>query len=210
MLGVSIDYLNYGDFVKTDLSGNNLGSFGGGDLMLSGSLAAKHGEYIAYGGSLKFIYEKLDRFSATGVAVDLSAKYQSDRARYSAGIMVQNLGFQLSALGTEKDKLPLTVRVGGAIKPRGLPMKLAGDIIVPVDNSADFAIGAEYLALKPLYLRLGWNSYGSNYRIENSDDKWAGLGVGVGFDYRRIQISYSYTPAADLGESHRITVSGGF
>jgi hypothetical protein len=124
--------------------------------------------------------------------------------------MIQNLGFQLSALGTEKDKLPLTVRVGGAIKPRGLPMKLAGDIIVPVDNSADFAIGAEYLALKPLYLRLGWNSYGSNYRIENSDDKWAGLGVGVGFDYRRIQISYSYTPAADLGESHRITVSGGF
>ena len=210
MLGVAIDYLNYGEFIKTDLSGNNLGTFGGSDFMLSASLAAKHGEYIAYGGSLKFIYEKLDRFSATGVAVDLSAKYQSDRARYTAGIIVQNLGFQLSALGTEKDKLPLTVRIGGAVKPRGLPMRLAADVIVPVDNSVDFAVGTEYVALRPLYLRLGWNSYGANYRIEGSDDKWAGLGVGFGFDYRRIQISYSYTPAADLGESHRITVSGGF
>jgi hypothetical protein len=210
MLGISIDYLNYGEFIKTDLSGNNLGTFGGSDVMLSTSLAMMHGNYIAYGGSLKFIYEKLDRFSATGVAVDLSAKYQSDRARYSAGIMIQNIGFQLSALGTEKDKLPLTVRVGGAVKPRGLPLRVAADVIVPVDNGIDFAIGTEYFALKPLYVRIGWNSYGSNYRIEGSDDKWAGLGVGFGFDYRRMQISYAYTPAADLGESHRITVSGGF
>ncbi len=210
MLGISIDYLNYGDFVKTDLSGNNLGTFGGSDVMLSTSLAVRQSNYIAYGGSLKFIYEKLDRFSATGLAVDLSAKYQSDRSRYSAGIMVQNLGFQLSALGSEKSKLPLTVRVGGAVKPRGLPMRLAGDVIVPVDNGIDFAIGPEYFALKPLYIRIGWNTYGSNYRIEGSTDKWAGLGVGVGFEFRRMQISYAYTPAADLGESHRITVSGGF
>jgi len=210
MLGVAIDYLNYGEFIKTDLSGNNLGTFGGSDVMLSTSLAMKHGDYFAYGGSLKFIYEKLERFSATGVAMDVSAKYQSDRARYSAGIMIQNIGFQLSALGTKRDKLPLTLRIGGAAKPRGLPMRVVADVIVPVDNGIDFAVGTEYFALKPLYVRLGWNSYGSNYRIEGSDDKWAGLGVGVGFDYRRMQISYSYSPAADLGESHRITVSGGF
>jgi len=210
MLGVSIDYLNYGEFIKTDLEGNNLGTFGGSDVMISTSLAMKQGDYFAYGGSLKLIYEKLERFSATGVAMDLSAKYQSNRAHYSAGIMIQNIGFQLSALGTKKDKLPLTLRVGGAAKPRGLPMRVAADVIVPVDNGIDFAVGTEYFALKPLYVRIGWNSYGSNYRIEGSDDKWAGLGVGFGFDYRRIQISYSYTPAADLGDSHRITVSGGF
>ncbi|PWB68409.1 hypothetical protein C3F09_11690 [candidate division GN15 bacterium] len=210
MLGISIDYLNYGDFIKTDLTGNNLGTFGGSDVMLSTSLAVKQSDYIAYGGSLKFIYEKLDRFSATGVAVDLSAKYLGDRSRYSAGIMVQNIGFQLSALGTEKDKLPLTVRAGGAIKPRGLPLRVAADVIVPIDNGIDFAIGTEYFALKPFYIRIGWNTFGTNYRIEGSTDKWAGLGVGVGFDYRKMQISYAYTPAADLGESHRITVSGGF
>ena len=209
-IGFSLDYLNYGDFVNTDINGNNLGTFGGSDLMFAGTFAMKLNDQFSAGGSAKLIYEKLEKYSATGLAMDLSARYASDRNRYMAGILVQNLGFQMSGLGSEKDPLPLTLRIGGAVKPRGLPLKVAADLIIPVDNRIDIAVGAELLSLKPLFIRAGWNSFGSNYRSSNSTDKLAGFALGVGFEYRNMQLSYSYSPAADLGNSHRITLSGGF
>jgi len=57
MLGWQSTISNYGEFIKTDLSANNLGTFGGSDVMISTSLAMKHGDYIAYGGSVEVHYE---------------------------------------------------------------------------------------------------------------------------------------------------------
>jgi len=210
-LGLHISYLNYGKFIETDNTGNELGDFSGSDLVLAGSIAFKHGYAWKFGATSKLIYEKIHDFSATGVAFDVGAKYSSNREYYSAGIMVQNLGFQFSGLGDEKDKLPLTVRGGGSAKLKGLPLTLSSDIIMPIDNDIAFAIGGECSALKPLYIRAGWNTFGSNYQAANSSDKWAGLGIGVGFDFKeKMHLAYAFTPGAELGDSHRITLSGGF
>ena len=123
--------------------------------------------------------------------------------------MIQNLGKQLSALGSEKYSLPLTVRTGISYRPRGLPLVLVSDVIVPVDNDPVIAIGGEYDEFKPFYMRLGWNSFGANYRSVNSDDSWAGATIGVGFDIRLLHIAYAFSPSAELGDTHRITLTGG-
>lgn len=204
-----VSYLNYGDFVETDLSGNELGTFGGGDLLIGFSYAMRRSDQLSVGGSVKFIYEKVQDYSATGAAVDLGIKYVGNRERWGAGAMIQNLGAQLSALGTEKDRLPISIRVGGFARPRDLRLLLTSDVILPIDNSPVVAIGAEYVELRPLRLRMGWNSFGSNYRASDSNDKTAGLAFGVGLDYQRWQISYAFAPAADLGDSHRLTLSTG-
>ncbi len=209
-IGGSISYLNYGDFTETDKFGATIGTFSGGSLVASLTFAIKQGYYRSFGGTGKFIYEKIQDYSATGAAVDLGAKYTGDRNRFSVGLMIQNLGAQLSSLGEDKDKLPLTFRTGLAYNPRGLPLTLTSDLIVPVDNDPIIALGGEYFELKPFYIRMGWNSFGSNFRTTDSDDSWAGLSVGVGFDFRKKQISYSFSPGADLGDSHRITLTGGF
>ena len=92
----------------------------------------------------KLIYEKIQEFSATGVALDLGLRYVSDRGRLSAGAMVQNIGFQLSNFTeAEKDGLPTTFRLGVAGKPRGLPILFAADIVVPSDNDIYVAVGGE-------------------------------------------------------------------
>lgn len=209
VLGLQLSYLNYGDFTETNHLGETIGEFSGGDLMFAATIGYKYNPNYSFGITAKFIYEKLQDFSATGIATDLGFKYTADRDRYSAGIMIQNLGSQLSALGDEKDDLPLTLRAGGGITPRGLPMTFSADVILPRDNNIDVAAGVEYFKFQPLYVRLGWNSFGSNYRASDSDDKWAGLSFGAGFDFRsRWQLSYSFSPAAELGESHRVTLTG--
>jgi hypothetical protein len=207
---IHVNYLNYGNFIETDEAGNVIGEFNGSDMTFGVSYSMRVKPTILIGATGKFIYENLQNYSATGGAIDLGAKYISDRGRYHAGIAVQNLGAQFSSLGEEKENLPLTFRAGGAIRPRGLDLTASADVALPVDNDPIIALGVEYIKLEPVYLRAGWNTFGSNYRTASSDDNWAGLSVGFGFDLWATQLSYSFSPAADLGEMHRITWQGRF
>ena len=216
--GAFVSYLNYGNFTETDQVGNVLGEFSGGDLLFGLSFGRQYNEQFSFGATAKVIYEKLQDYSASGFALDLGARYSTRTVdvrdykfenSFTGGIAIQNLGTELSSLGNESFSLPLLIRAGGSARLKGLPMIFVGDIILPQDNDIDFAFGAEYFELKPLYLRLGWNSFGSNYKAADSNDKWAGFSMGAGFDYRNYHIAYAVTLAADLGESHRITLTGG-
>ena len=209
-------YLNYGDMKETDNTGTVLGEFSGSDLTFGLAFAYKYNHAFRFGATGKFIYEKIHEYSATGLAVDLGVKYLSNRERYSGGIMLQNLGTQLSTLGEgDKESLPTTLRVGGSARPKNLGVLFSADMIMPFDNDIEFAFGGEYYDLKPLYLRMGWNTFGTNYRTSDSEDNWAGLSVGFGFEIKDLgflqntHLSYSFSPGAELGESHRITLTGG-
>ncbi|MEA2030996.1 MAG: PorV/PorQ family protein [candidate division Zixibacteria bacterium] len=208
-IGWWASYLNYGDFIRTDQTGTVLGDFSGGDLLLAVSAASRRGYNFSYGGTVKFIFESVEEYTATGLAIDAGIHYSRLRNRLRFGLTVKNLGLQLSSLGDEKDPLPLTLRTGIALRPRGLPFTLSGDIIFPADNDIVFAFGGEYWEFQPFFFRMGWNSFGSNYRTSDSEDSWAGLGIGIGFDIKQMQISYAFTPGAELGNSHRITITGG-
>lgn len=211
VLGFHINYLSYGTFTQTDLAGNITGDFGGSDMLFAGTGAFNINDEFSLGGTAKLIYEKISSYSASGVAFDLGAKYHSARDRYNAGIMLQNIGVQLSSLGSgDKAKLPLSLRLGGSVRPYEIPAILSADVIVPIDNKPVIALGTDVYQFKPLYIRMGWNSFGSNYRAQGSNDNWAGFSIGAGFEYHKYEISYAFSPAADLGESHRITLTGGF
>lgn len=209
-IGAYINYLNYGTFVQTDNLGNIEGEFGGGDLLFGLTYARRYNDYLFFGMTGKIIYEKIQDYSATGLAIDLGVKYRGDRDRWSAGIMLQNLGVQLSNFtSADKESLPTTLRVGGGIRPRGLPMQFASDIVIPADNKPYLTLGAEYYELDPLFIRAGYNRSGLNYRASDSDDRLAGINLGLGFKWKDKQISYAFSPGADLGDSHRITLTGG-
>lgn len=211
-LAVYLDYLNYGDFIRTDNLGNEEGTFSGSDILFAAGYAMKLNEFLQLGGMVKIIYEKIDVYSSHGFAVDLGARYTLYDERTTFGLMVQNLGAQLSGFTdeAEKDPLPLRLRAGVSHLPRGLPARLAVDAIVPTDNDIYVAIGAEIVELKPLFLRVGWTSFGSNFKTGASSDDIGGFSAGFGVEYNRFQISYAISPQADLGTSHRVTLSGGF
>jgi hypothetical protein len=208
-LGAYASYLNYGEFDATDVQGNETGeTFGGGDLLLGAAYARNLSYNWKVGATVKFIYEKLEDYSATGGAVDLGIKYTGNRERLGLGLAVLNLGSQFSALGDVKYDLPLSIRAGVSYRPIGLPLVLASDVVFPQDNDLDVAIGVEYVELKPVYFRMGWSSFGSNYKIQGSESSWAGFAVGAGFDVNNLHIGYALQGAADLGETHRITFTG--
>ncbi len=210
-LSISVNYLNYGDFIRTDAQGVENGTFTGGDFLLGVGYSQKLKNGFMLGGTAKFIYEKVESFTATGIAADLGAKYTFPNGRTRLGLMVQNLGAQISKYTStsSKESLPMTLRGGFSSHLKGLPLLFAADVVVPTDNNVYFCLGGEYLNLKPLFIRAGWNSFGSNYKTNSSKDDLAGFSAGFGIDYKKFQISYSISPQAELGTTHRITLSGG-
>lgn len=209
-IALYVSYLNLGNLVQTDQMGNITGDFGASDIVIGATYALVHKETIAFGVSGKIIYESVQNFSSTGLALDLGAHYHKFRSRFQAGFMVQNLGLQLSSLGDDKSSLPVTFRLGSAYQLKRIPIQFTADIILPTDNDLDFAFGAEYFESKPVYLRLGWNTFGSNFQTAGSSRAAGGLSAGFGIDVKEhLNFAYSITAGSDLGDSHRITLTGG-
>jgi hypothetical protein len=216
VLGMYVSYLNYGDLIEADEQGNELGTFGGGDMLFGLTFARNINQRVQIGATAKFAYEKIDQYSASALAFDLGLRMTSDRGRMTGGLMIQNLGTTLSSLGEDDSfDLPLTFRLGGSAKPRGMDLIIAADLVKPRDNDILLAVGGESFHFDPLLIRLGYNTVGSEYETSSSDASWTGISLGFGLNLKKLgplakaQISYSYTPAADLGTSHRITLTGG-
>lgn len=207
----ALQYYSYGTFVQTNMLGEVTGEFSGGDLVAIGSYSRAFGPRFSAGGSVKFVKESIQDFSASGLAVDLGLRYQTDRGREAFALVVQNLGTQLDALGSEKGDMPMQLRLGAMINPRKIDVRLSGDLVMPSDNSLWGAIGLEYVALSPLSLRLGWSSFGSNAKVEGASADLAGFAFGIGVEVnKQMSFGYSLGTHGDLGENHRITISGGF
>jgi hypothetical protein len=209
-LGASICYFNFGSFEKTDALGTNLGTFGASDFAFSLSLAKQVNQRLSLGASGKFIYEKIDTYSSDALALDLGLLYTAGDGRTQIGAVGQNLGVALSGhTKSHKDPLPASVKAGISHQMRELPLTIAADVAKPFDNDIFFNVGGELTGLKPLYLRLGWSSFGENYKTDSDKDSQAGFAAGFGVTWKVYRFDYAYSSYADLGGVHKISVSGG-
>jgi hypothetical protein len=199
-LGASICYFNYGSFTQTDKQGNSLGTFGATDFALALSFVRSINSQISIGATGKFIYEKIESYSSDALALDMGIIH----------ISKENLGVQLKSFTkSHKDDLPTAVKVGMSHQMRELPLTVALDAAKPFDNDIFFNLGGEFTALDPLYLRVGWSSFGKNFKTDSDKDNWAGFAGGFGVTWKAYRFDYAYSSYADLGGVHKISISGG-
>ncbi len=207
--GAYINYFNYGSFTETDIEGKTLGTFGAGDLSLGLAYAQRFGEVFNLGACFKVIYGTIKGYSSDALAIDLGGliKFRDNRTRF--GFSLRNLGVQLKGYTeSHKDPLPTIFELGFSHNLRGLPLLFTIDSAKPFDNDIFFDLGGELYALKPLILRLGWTSFGKNFKTESDEDSWAGLNLGFGVLWKIYRFDYAYSSYAELGGIHRISVSG--
>src|SRR5437867_3069862 len=65
-VGGGVEYINYGEFKRTGLEGQDLGTFGAGELALIAAYAGELRPDVHYGASMKFIYSSIAEVSSTG------------------------------------------------------------------------------------------------------------------------------------------------
>ncbi|MDT8285963.1 MAG: PorV/PorQ family protein [Elusimicrobiales bacterium] len=180
------------------------GHFGAYDLALAASYARRTAAGTALGASLKVIRQSIDEEAGMTAALDLGAvkKVRLGGEEYTAGLSLRNLGPGLK-LVSRSYALPLSLRAGLSRRLPGSGALAALDLELPVDNYPSVMLGAEYPVAGGLTLRSGYR-----YRLHGNElGAWSGFSAGAGFRLEKVSFDYAYSPAGELGDSHRFSVN---
>ena len=122
-----IQFVDYGELQEADALGNKLGTFSAGELAWALGYSRAVGRF-RYGVQTKLIYSKLaPDFQSFGLAADLGAAFQGKERLFSAGLVVRNVGAQLTTYSGEgiRENLPFQVILGISNRLRYVPFRLS-------------------------------------------------------------------------------------
>lgn len=187
-------------------------------LTLNGAKALDLYDNVFIGGNIKYSEENLvdNKYSSILLDVGVLHKYNKE---VNFGFVIRNIG-----LDSEGDKMPLEVRLGGAMQKNNLGLSL--DLYKFYDTDVSFALGGEYFIKDILVLRAGYNySVSDNGKLsdyeswsEVSDYMASGLSIGFGFLTKPIdffkgyefKLDYAMVDYGRLGFTHIFTLSTEF
>ena len=208
-VGASIQYFNAGRLTEVDNTGADTGgSFTPQDLAATVGWGAELARGFDAGVAVKYVSSKIEGSAATGAA-DLGARWRTQipgtEFAYALSAGVRNLGGQLK-FAYASDPLPMSVVVGQSLRPtRSLTLDL--DLTAPRDGPVYPSLGVEWRAPMTEGLTAALRA-GYDGRLKSADvGGAAGLTLGGGLGFRRLSFDYAWTPAGDLGDSQRLSLS---
>jgi hypothetical protein len=209
-IGASILYRDYGSFARTDVTGQEQGSFSSNYFSLMGSYGLTVVENLTAGGSIKYAQGMIDNYSSNAIAVDAGAMYSIPQQQLTLALGFYNVGTTLGSFVEQKDPLPMQVRFGLGKRLAHLPLLIGLNVYKYNDEPWYFALGGEFTITANLFLRLGYDSFGRDLDVDSSKDTLAGAAIGFGFLWKNISFDYSYSSLGALGALNRFTLSGQF
>jgi len=212
-LGISIAYIHYGEFKRTDIVGTDLGSFTSYDYTFSLAYADSFSYGFRFGAAVKIIQSKIDQYTANGIAADFGIIYRIRRENMNIGLSVLNLGRATKTYVDIYEKLPVSYRVGFSKVLAHLPLMLNFNLIkYPYDQSNLFwglywALGGEFTMTDYFFLRWGYHSRGVEEKVGTDQDWFAGISLGFGVRFRRYHLDYGFSGYGALGNKNYFTVT---
>ena len=212
-LGLCVSYINYGEIRRTDIIGENLGSFIPSDFTVTAAYSDSLSMGLRYGVSLKYIQSKIDQYMSNALALDIGFIYRISSQDLNIGLCVSNLGSSMKAYIDEGEKLPLTYRLGVSKRLAHLPLLLNFNLIrYQFEESNLFlglywALGGEFTITDNFFLRWGYNSRGSEQKVGSDSDRLAGVSLGFGILFRGYRLDYGFSSFGALGSMNTFTVT---
>jgi hypothetical protein len=215
VIGIGVNYVDYGTFEETDVLANKLGTFSAGDMAISATLANPLEENLYYGVTGKFIYSSIADANSSALAADLGLLYLiPGDDPISIGLSVSNIGAQIDAYGDSSESLPLDIRFGATIKPQHLPLQLNVNfhkLNEEQDSFQDkftmFTVGGEFTLSKALRFRFGYNNERRKELKTGASAGMTGFSFGGGLILKTMRLDYSYNSYGAIGNISRITLA---
>jgi hypothetical protein len=204
--GIAINYVDYGEFTRTDESGLETGSFGANTLVAYLSYSQLRAERLMLGANLKLIRAQLDQFTADAFALDVGFIYQSNILNnliFAGGIF--NLGKERSAFIKTKERLPLNFQLGVSKKLTHLPFLYSLTLIKYQEEDLRLRGGGEFTLSKGLLMRLGYDTIRSDQKVGTDADRFAGLSFGLGLTINDYTLDYSLSSFGEVGSLNRLS-----
>jgi len=194
-IACSINLINTGNMKRTTYSNpDGSGNFETGGMVVAAGYGRIVGPQIKVGASAKYISQKIDDKTGTGIGIDIGTLYQMKKI--TLGAAVQNIGISRIKFIEKEESLPVVIKAGcGYEMKNGL---IGIDISKPNDNSVKFNLGGEY-QINPIFVvRLGYDS---------SVDEGSGITAGIGITYQNLTFNGAYLGAGELGSTFRLSSS---
>lgn len=210
--GVMLHYMNSGEMNRTEVtSGNEYietgETFGANNIILGAALARKVNPAIDAGFTLKFIYDKIDSYSATAVMLDAGIIHHPVNERIKVGISLRNLGIQTSYYTSDKYAENLPVTFAGGMSYQFTPKFMgAFDLSKPRGTNLNTRFGIEVIPHPMLNLRAGYNSNSSEWKTGSDWDWSSGLTFGTGFNWKNYQLDYGLASYGNLGFVNQLSL----
>lgn len=119
-----LQYMNYGDIKQADEFGNVTGKVKASETAFTLGAARQLTERISLGLNVRFGVSTLDVYQASALATDLGALYVDTASRFSAAIVLRNVGTELATYNDVREDLPYDLQVGFSKRLRHLPFRL--------------------------------------------------------------------------------------
>lgn len=213
-VGAGVVYINYGEFMRTGEEGEDLGTFGAGELAVTAGYAGLLQPGLNYGVNAKFIYSSIAEAHSAAAAVDFGLQYVAIPDRITLGVSLLNLGSQFDPYVNTRENLPLDLRVGVALYPEHLPAALLLSLDRLNENQDSFgqrfrafSVGVELAPGPNVHLRVGYNNgRRQDFKVLSSSG-FAGLSIGGGINTEVYGVDYSYSSLGSIGAVHRISIT---
>ena len=207
-MAVSLFFQDYGNFSRMDEFGNEVGAFSANSFILTAAYARKYNEQIWFGGSVKYFRSAIDNYTADGFAIDLGMYIMTsifDNLQIGGGVF--NLGTARTAFISTKESLPTRVELGLSKRLAHLPLEWSLALQQYMGEKLQFAVGGEFTISENMFLRLGYNSLGKDQKIGASEDRFAGVSLGLGLAHKNYQFDYSFSSFGIIGSQNRFSFS---
>lgn len=236
-VGVSITSLNLGQFTETDFAANTLGTFYANEQLLTAGFGKQLTKRISVGANLKMLLSSLESYQSFGLATDLSATYFNTDNNLAFSFLAQNLGRQITTYASQKEPLPLEVKMGVSKRLEHLPFRfslgynhlekwdltyasesttttdpLTGETIINTPNFGQkmfrhFVAAGELNIGKHIQLRMGYDAQRRHELKVDSFLGMVGFSWGVGIKVSHFYINYGRATYHLVGSPNYFSVS---
>ncbi len=213
-LGLGLIYTNYGDFEVLDESGYSQGQFTANDLGLILNYSDLIRNNLSYGVNVRLLYSSIHNLNSFAIAGDFGLIYYIPEKQFSAGLSVLNLGKQLDAYYTFKEKLPLDVRFGISKKLEHTPFRIYLEFVkLNEDKNSffsrfnNFILGGEVFVSSALTLRFGFNNEKRKELKVGTTTGTEGFNIGMGLNISNYRFDYGLSSFGKIGSLHRINIT---
>jgi len=146
---------------------------------------------LAVGVTGRYIFQKIENFSAETFAADVGILWEVDALDgLRFGFAAQNVGPGMKFI-EQSDPLPLRFRLGAALARDEYALALELD--KTRDADVRFGIGGEYVVLNTLAVRAGYSSSRT-------------YSAGIGVMWKMLELGYAFVPHPDIESAHVISL----
>ena len=122
----TLQYVDYGQFIERDVTSQEIGSFSAGDYAAIIGIGRQIDSSFTIGANVKFLYSTIDQYTSSAGAIDLAGNYFSKKRKFSASLLIRNLGTQFKSFNTDtREDLPLDIQFGISKQLKHAPLRFS-------------------------------------------------------------------------------------